>query len=458
MLAQESATLCPPSFSQLAVSAYLDKHDWLGQIKQFREMYRERRDAMVEALDDMMPAAARWNVPTGGFYVWLTLPDGLDAKAMLPRAVTARVAFVPGTAFFADGFGAQSMRLSYCYPTPERIREGVRRLVGVIEEEVELRQTFGTGARPRGAAPSSTVRLRRPEDGPDHDHRGTPVIAVRRHRRRVVLAGGLSHERDVSLRSGPPGRRGAARGGRRGRRARRGRRPAAACCARTPPTACCRCCTARPARTARSARCSSCVGAALRRLPAVGLPRGVRQAGRQGRGRPRRHLTRRPSVALPHETFRELGAAAVMDAIVATHRPAADREAGPRRLRAGLHGRSARRPRCAGAMVNAFAYGDTALVERFVVGTEVAVPVVDTGEGPRALPVVSIEPDGGVYDYAARYTAGSTEFHVPAKLVRRGGRRVRPGRGRRPRGPRAARPVPLRPDHRRRRAPCGSSR
>ena len=61
------------------------------------------------------------------------------------RAVTARVAYVPGTAFFADGFGAQSMRLSYCYPTPERIREGVRRLVGVIEEEMELRETFGAG-------------------------------------------------------------------------------------------------------------------------------------------------------------------------------------------------------------------------------------------------------------------------------------------------------------------------
>jgi DNA-binding transcriptional MocR family regulator len=99
---------------------------------------------MVAALDDMMPAAARWNVPTGGFYVWLTLPPGLDAKAMLPRAVTSRVAFVPGTAFFADGFGAQSMRLSYCYPSPGRIREGVRRLVGVIEEELEVRQTFGT--------------------------------------------------------------------------------------------------------------------------------------------------------------------------------------------------------------------------------------------------------------------------------------------------------------------------
>ncbi|MBZ5735563.1 PLP-dependent aminotransferase family protein [Nocardioides sp. TRM66260-LWL] len=150
VLAQESATLCPPQFSQMAISAYLAKHDWLGQIKQFREMYRERRDAMIGALDDLMPAGCSWNVPDGGFYVWLTLPPGVDAKAMLPRAVTARVAYVPGTAFFADGFGSRAMRLSYCYPTPERIREGVRRLAGVLEAEIELRATFGAAAPERG--------------------------------------------------------------------------------------------------------------------------------------------------------------------------------------------------------------------------------------------------------------------------------------------------------------------
>jgi 2-aminoadipate transaminase len=143
VLAQESATLCPPNFSQMAVSSYLSKHDWQGQIKQFREMYRERRDAMVDALDDLMPAACQWNVPSGGFYVWLTLPPGIDAKAMLPRAVTARVAYVPGTAFYADGFGSSAMRLSFCFPTPDRIREGVRRLAGVLEAEMELRETFG---------------------------------------------------------------------------------------------------------------------------------------------------------------------------------------------------------------------------------------------------------------------------------------------------------------------------
>ncbi len=121
------------------------------------------------------------------------------------------------------------------------------------------------------------------------------------------------------------------------------------------------------------------------------------------------------SVTLPHETFRELGAAAVMEAIVA-------RLGLPLMVKPGKGGSAlgctAVRDAAGlpGAMVAAFAYGDTALVERFVEGQEVAVPVVDTGSGPRALPVVSIVPDGGVYDYTARYTAGSTEFVVPAKL------------------------------------------
>ena len=126
-------------------------------------MYRERRDAMVDALHDLMPAACRWNVPDGGFYVWLTLPPGIDAKAMLPRAVTARVAYVPGTAFFADGFGSSAMRLSFCYPTPERIREGVRRLAGVIEAELELRATFDAYAPARELGPAG---LRRPQQRP----------------------------------------------------------------------------------------------------------------------------------------------------------------------------------------------------------------------------------------------------------------------------------------------------
>ncbi|MGV8979218.1 MAG: PLP-dependent aminotransferase family protein [Cellulomonas sp.] len=143
VLASESAILCPSNASQLAISAYLSTCDWRGQIKSFREMYRERRDAMLGALAEHMPECS-WTVPDGGFYTWVKLPDGLDAKDMLPRAVTARVAYVPGTAFYADGQGRSHMRLSYCYPTPERIREGVRRLAGVVAGESELVDLFGT--------------------------------------------------------------------------------------------------------------------------------------------------------------------------------------------------------------------------------------------------------------------------------------------------------------------------
>src|SRR5690349_6103956 len=145
VLASEASILCPSSFSQLAVLTYLQNHDWKHQVGVFRDLYRERATATLDALADLLPTA-RWTTPRGGFYVWVTLPDGLDAKAMLPRAVTERVAYVPGTAFYADGQGRAHMRLSYCYPTSERIREGVRRLASVVQAETELVSVFGSGA------------------------------------------------------------------------------------------------------------------------------------------------------------------------------------------------------------------------------------------------------------------------------------------------------------------------
>jgi DNA-binding transcriptional MocR family regulator len=144
VLAAESATLCPPTLNQMIVSRYLSTHDWKGQIKKFQESYRERRDAILSALDQYLPPGCTWTHPDGGFYVWLTVPEGVDTKAMLPRAVTARVAYASGTGFYADGFGSRQLRLSYCYPTPERIREGVRRLAAVLESEMDLVRTFGS--------------------------------------------------------------------------------------------------------------------------------------------------------------------------------------------------------------------------------------------------------------------------------------------------------------------------
>ena len=146
VLAAEAATLCPSNYAQLTVSEYLATQPWREQIKSFQEVYRERRDALLESLQAMMPEGTRWTIPAGGFYSWVTLPEGLDATAMLPRAIAELVAYVPGTGFYVDGQGSANMRLSYCYPDPDRIREGVRRLSAVVEAELEIARTFGTAA------------------------------------------------------------------------------------------------------------------------------------------------------------------------------------------------------------------------------------------------------------------------------------------------------------------------
>lgn len=148
VLTQEAATLCPPVFSQFAIATYLEQFDWRAQIVVFRDMYRLRRDAMLAGLSDHMLDGTTWTRPTGGFFVWVNLPEGLDSQAMLPRAITARVAYTPGTAFYADGLGSRNMRLSFCFPTPERIYEGTRRLGEVLAQELELHHTFGLGPTP----------------------------------------------------------------------------------------------------------------------------------------------------------------------------------------------------------------------------------------------------------------------------------------------------------------------
>lgn len=161
VIASEAQILCPSAFAQAAVSTYLGTMPWRQQLKVYREIYRERRDALLTSLEDLMPEGTTWTRPGGGLFVWAKLPEGLDSKAMMPRAIAARVAYVPGTGFYANGTGQSHLRLNFSFPPPERIREGVRRLAGVAEQELAMRQVFGSvrGAEPgaRRARPAADV-------------------------------------------------------------------------------------------------------------------------------------------------------------------------------------------------------------------------------------------------------------------------------------------------------------
>ena len=142
VLANESAILSPSSFSQMLISEYLAKADWQKQIDTYRGVYRERRDAALDAMNEYLPHL-KTTKPDGGFYLWVTLPEGIDSKAMLPLAVKELVAYTPGTAFYANGQGQGNLRISFCYPTPENINVGIKRLASVINLQTELLETFG---------------------------------------------------------------------------------------------------------------------------------------------------------------------------------------------------------------------------------------------------------------------------------------------------------------------------
>lgn len=140
VVANETAILCPPMAAQMTISTYLHEFDWYGQVDKFRLMYRGRARAALEALKEYLPQCT-WTNPQGGFYTWVHFPPGINTWDMLPRAVENLVAYVPGTAFYTDGRGTDYLRIAYCYPPEEEIREGIRRLaVSVAQEEQLLHQ------------------------------------------------------------------------------------------------------------------------------------------------------------------------------------------------------------------------------------------------------------------------------------------------------------------------------
>lgn len=142
-LVKQGTDLCGSAFNQVMVEKYFTITSWERTLQRFIATYRERRDAMLAALDEFFPPEATWTHPQGGFFVWATLPEYLDTDSMLSVALEHGVTYTPGSGFYPDGKqGTSSMRLAFCYESPENIREAVRRLAEVIEDRLELYRAF----------------------------------------------------------------------------------------------------------------------------------------------------------------------------------------------------------------------------------------------------------------------------------------------------------------------------
>jgi 2-aminoadipate transaminase len=144
------------------VASYFEHDRWQDYLESLKDLYRRRRDTMLDALAEHFPREASWTRPQGGLFIWATLPDYIDTTDLLARALSHNVAFVPGRAAYVDGRGASSMRLNFSGVSDSDIREGIRRIGEVVREQVGLYGTLtGAAAAPSAepAAPSPDPEL-----------------------------------------------------------------------------------------------------------------------------------------------------------------------------------------------------------------------------------------------------------------------------------------------------------
>src|SRR3954453_21360978 len=162
-LGKGATDLCSAPLSQHFVSAYFAERDWRRYVTSLTELYRRRRDTMLDALAEHFPAEAEWTRPEGGLFIWATLPDYIDTTDLLARALRDNVAFVPGRAAYLDGRGGSSLRLNFSGVGEEDIRGGVRRIGKVVAGQVALYGPL-TGAEP---AKVPARRAPAPEEAPN---------------------------------------------------------------------------------------------------------------------------------------------------------------------------------------------------------------------------------------------------------------------------------------------------
>jgi 2-aminoadipate transaminase len=151
------------------VSSYFQQVGWRDYVDSLVEIYRGRRDTMLDALERHFPPQAEWTRPAGGLFIWATLPDFIDTTDLLARALQANVAFVPGEGAYMDGRGRSSMRLNFSGVDEDEIREGVRRIGEIVQEQVELYGTL-TGEQHAPAQPA--------EEAPAEDAEGGRVVKM----------------------------------------------------------------------------------------------------------------------------------------------------------------------------------------------------------------------------------------------------------------------------------------
>jgi len=144
--AKQGMDLCGPSFTQAVVAALLARGVLGRRLPAVAALYRRKREAMLEALGSQMPAGVSWTRPEGGLFLWVRLPEDMDAGAMLQVAVQEEgVAYVPGQAFHCDGSGRNTMRLNFSYPSEEEIREGISRLARLVRRHAPAIHTVHRG-------------------------------------------------------------------------------------------------------------------------------------------------------------------------------------------------------------------------------------------------------------------------------------------------------------------------
>ena len=169
-LGKQGTDLCSSPFAQHFVIEYFAQRNWRDLLGSLRDLYRRRRDTMLEALAEHLPREAEWTRPAGGLFIWATLPDYIDTTDLLARALREHVAFVPGRAAYLDGRGGSAMRLNFSGVGEDDLREGVARIGKVVNEQVRLYSTL-TGTAP--AAP-------REHTVPSQETDGARIVPLRR--------------------------------------------------------------------------------------------------------------------------------------------------------------------------------------------------------------------------------------------------------------------------------------